>query len=187
VSARPRSEDVPVALLRGVNVGGKHRLPMKDLASILEKAGCRDVRTYIQSGNAAFAAGASLVRRIPDLVSRAIIDRFGFESPVVLRSLEEMEAIARGNPFLRAGADERMLHVSFMKDRPAALRAASLDPLRSPPDEFVVSGREIYLRLPNGGARSRLTSAYLDSRLGTTTTVRNWRTVLALLDLARGA
>jgi uncharacterized protein (DUF1697 family) len=66
---------------------------------------------------------------------------------------------------------------------PASSQAASLDPKRSPPDEFLVLGREIFLRLPNGVARSKLTNAYFDSKLGTVSTIRNWRTVLTLLEL----
>jgi len=62
---------------------------------------------------------------------------------------------------------------------------SALDPKRSPPDELVVRGRDIYLRLPNGVARSKLTNAYFDATLRTTSTLRNWRTVLQLLEMAR--
>jgi uncharacterized protein (DUF1697 family) len=72
----------------------------------------------------------------------------------------------------------------FLADVPTSIRASALDPERSPPDEFVVQGREVFLRLPNGVARSQLTNAYFDSKLGTVSTLRNWRTVLTLLELA---
>jgi uncharacterized protein (DUF1697 family) len=107
--------------------------------------------------------------------------------PVVLRSAAELRAVVRGNPFLEAGADPATLHVAFLADRPTAAAAASLDPARSPPDAFAVRGREVYLHLPNGGARSKLTTAWLDARLDTVSTVRNWRTVERLLALASGA
>ena len=67
---------------------------------------------------------------------------------------------------------------------PLNLRQLVLDSI--PPDEFAVSGREIYLRYPNGVARSRLTNAYFDSRLGTTSTARNWKTVLKLIEWTHG-
>jgi uncharacterized protein (DUF1697 family) len=173
-----------VALLRGINLGSR-RLPMKDLAAIFEGAGCRDVRTYIQSGNVVYRAGAALARRVPDLVEAAIADRFGFDAPVVTRTGAEIDAVVRANPFLAEGADPKALHVAFLKDRPAAPKVAALDPDRSPPDAFVVKGRELYLHLPNGVARSKLTNQWLDSGLGTISTARNWRTVLTLQEMAR--
>ena len=75
-----------VALLRGVNVGGKRSLPMKDLAAIFAACGCRRVRTYIQSGNVVFEADAAHAADVPALVGAAVRDRFGFEPPILLRS-----------------------------------------------------------------------------------------------------
>ena len=178
---------VHVALLRGVNVGGKHALPMKTLAEMFRDAGCGAVRTYIQSGNVLFEAKPALALRIPGLIERAIAHRFGFEAPVVLRSAAQLRDVARGNPFLKAGADPKTLHVGFLRDRPAPPDIASLDPDRSPPDRFTLVGSEVYLHCPNGVARSKLTSQYFDSRLKTILTARNWNTVVTLLDLAQGA
>src|SRR3990172_6115866 len=98
--------NVHVALLRGVNVGGKNMLPMKDLAAMFTNAGCASVSTYIQSGNVVFEASPALSRRIPTLLERAISDRFGYHVPVVTRSGAELGNIVRGNPFLEAGADK---------------------------------------------------------------------------------
>jgi uncharacterized protein (DUF1697 family) len=175
---------VYVALLRGINVGGKNKLPMKDLLSIFVAAGCIDVQSYIQSGNVIFRATPTLAPRVPDLVANAVSERFGLRVPVLVRTADELGRVARGNPFLRAGADEVTLHVAFLADRPPAARVAALDANRSPPDEFTVRGREIYLRCPNGLARTKLTNDYFDSKLATTSTVRNWRTVLKLVDLS---
>jgi len=175
---------VHVALLRGINVGGKHSLPMKQLAAMFAAAGCSGVRTYIQSGNVVFAASPALAARIPALVTASIKGQFGFDAPITIRSADELKAIAKGNPFLRAGADPAALHIAFLADRPGKNAIASLDPHRSPPDKFVVRGREIYLHCPNGMGRSKLTNQYFDSRLATTSTARNWRTVLTLIELA---
>jgi len=172
-----------VALMRGINVGGKHRLPMKDLAAIFGTCGCEDVRTYIQSGNVVFRAAASLAKQVPARVERAVADRFGFESPVVLRSAAELAAVVDHLPFPKA--EVGIVNVGFLADRPQAVRAGKLDPERSPGDTFVLRGRELYLRLPNGSARSKLTTNYFDSTLGTVSTFRNWRTVLQLLDMTR--
>jgi uncharacterized protein (DUF1697 family) len=105
---------------------------------------------------------------------------------VVTRTAGELRGVLRGNPFLRAGAEAETLHVMFLADRPTPARVAALDSRRSPPDEFEVKGREVYLRLPNGGARTKLTNAYFDAKLATTSTVRNWRTVLKLVEMTGG-
>lgn len=154
---------------------------MSDLAEVFRDAGCEEVRTYIASGNVVYRARAALARRVPALVEAAIAARCGFESPVVTRSAAEMEAIVRSNPYAREAAkDHKTVHVAFLRDRPSAAQVAALDPDRSPPDTFVVTGREVYLHLPNGVAGSRITTAWLDARLGTIGTSRNWRTVASL-------
>ncbi len=98
-------KEAHVALLRGINLGGKNRLSMKDLAAIFSDAGCRTVETYIQSGNVVFAAPATLARRIPGLVEKSIEKRFGLVVPVMTRTARELRKVATGNPFLRSGAD----------------------------------------------------------------------------------
>lgn len=158
---------------------------MKDLALLFGDAGCRDVQTYIQSGNVVFRADAETASRVPERVSEAVAERFGFSSPIVLRTLGQLEEVAGNNPFLAGGVDEKTLHVMFLSQRPTPEAVASLDPDRSPPDAFVVRGSEIYLRFPKGSARTKLTSQYFDSRLNTIGTARNWRTVTTLLDLGR--
>ena len=175
---------VYVALMRGINVGGKNRLPMKDLAAMFGGAGCADVVTYIQSGNVVFRATDACAARVPAAVAKAVADRFAFRSPVVVRSAAELRAVARGNPYLKVGADVDALHVLFLVDRPSAARVAELDSHRSPPDEFLVRGREVYFRCPNGVGRSKLTVGYFDSKLATTSTLRNWRTVLKLVEMS---
>jgi uncharacterized protein (DUF1697 family) len=172
-----------VALLRGVNVGGKNRLPMKALAAMFADAGCGKVRTYIQSGNVVFAATPALAAEIPASIAAGIAERFGFQAPVVTRTAAQLRQVVAGNPFLAAGAPESALHVLFLADAPNPARVATLDPDRSPPDAFMARGQEIYLHAPNGLARSKLTNDYFDRTLGTISTGRNWRTVTTLLTI----
>jgi uncharacterized protein (DUF1697 family) len=178
-------ESVHVALLRGINVGGKNLLRMEHLARMFEAAGCRSVRTYIQSGNVIFAASAALARRVPGIIGRAIVKQAGLEVPVIVRRADELAAAARANPFYGTAAEPSRLYVAFLADTPTPARVATLDPQRSPPDAFVVRGREVYLHLPNGAARTRLTNAYLDGKLATVSTVRNVATVAKLVELCR--
>lgn len=174
-----------VALLRGVNVGGKNRLPMKELAALFEAAGCTGVRTYIQSGNVVFRADARTAKGLAGTVEAAITRRFGFTAPVVLRRADALDAVLHRNPFLAEGVDPVALHVAFLAEPPAAARVKALDPQRSPPDRFAVRGAEVYLCCPNGMGRSKLTTAWLDASLATTSTVRNWNTVRTLAEWAQ--
>jgi uncharacterized protein (DUF1697 family) len=175
-----------VALLRGINVGGKNPLPMKDLACLFAEAGCPEVRTYIQSGNVVFKASPAKAGRLPGLIEKGIAERFGYSIPVLLRPVEELGETLRQNPFLQAGASENWLHVLFLASQPDAGRVAALDPDRSPPDAYCVRGREIYLQCPNGVGVTKLTNAWFDSKLATISTGRNWRTVLKLFEMALG-
>jgi len=176
--------DTCIALLRGINVGGRNKLPMKELAALFTASGCADVRTYIQSGNVLFRAERA--GRIAERIAADIAQRFGYRVPVVVRAAAELRRVVDGNPFLAEDIEAGRLHVAFLAQAPAAAAVAALDPRRSPPDRFQVVGREVYLDLPNGVARSKLTNAYFDSKLGTVSTLRNWKTVCTLLDLADG-
>ena len=175
-----------VALLRGINVGGRNKLAMKDLVSMFSDAGCGRVRTYIQSGNVLFEAAPGLARRIGSVIQESINERCGLDIPVITRTLDELADVVTNNPFREAETEAKLLQVGFLAQRPGAARLAALDLQRSPPDELVARGREVYMRCPNGMARTRFTSAYLDSTLGTICTMRNWRTTLKLLELGSG-
>src|SRR5262252_8022296 len=96
-----------VALLRAINVGGKNSLPMKTLARLFEELGCRNVRTYIQSGNVVFEASASVARRVPKAIHEAIRAEAGFSAPVVVRSAAELEKVAKGHAFAKRAKDPK--------------------------------------------------------------------------------
>lgn len=173
-----------IALLRGINVGGKNKLPMTVLAAMFTKAGCTEVQTYIQSGNVVFKTAAGADRKIAAAVSKAIQAQCHLTVPVVVRTGAQMAAVLNANPFLRKSVPAESLHVMFLGDAPAAALVAGLEPDRSPGDKFIVRGSEIYLHLPNGAARTKLTNAYFDAKLRTVSTMRNWRTVLTLAEMA---
>lgn len=171
-----------ILLLRGINVGGRNMLPMRELTAIVQAAGGRDVRTHIQSGNVVCSVAPSSVAELQRTVTDAIQERFGFRTPVIARSFSEWSTVLAASPF----PDVEHVHVAFLADVPSPERAARLDPDRSPGDHFVLVAREVFLHLPNGLAKTRLSNAWLDSTLKTTSTVRNWRTVLALGEMAAG-
>ncbi len=169
--------------MRGLNVGGKNRMAITDLTRMFVEAGCTDVRTYIQSGNVFFTASQSKLEKLPAAISKNIAESFGFKIPVVLRTADELGETIERNPFLKAGAAADELHVYFLAAAPDARKIAGLDPARSAPDAFCVRGRDVYLQMPNGMGRTKLTNAYFDSKLATISTARNWRTILKLFEL----
>jgi uncharacterized protein (DUF1697 family) len=184
-SRRSGPPSVHVALLRGINVGGKNMIPMAGLKDIFVGLGCDGVRNYIQSGNIVFCSSESVAERVPRLVSKAILDRFGHRVPVVLRAAADIQRVVSENPFAESEIDPAFLSVGFLADLPEKSGIAALDPDRSPGDSFRMQGREIYLHCPNGAADTRFTNQYFDSTLTTTSTFRNWRTVLTLLEMTQ--
>ncbi len=179
----PTPQPRQLALLRGVNVGGKNRLPMPALAELFAACGCRDVTTYIQSGNVLFRPPEKHSPPLAPLLSARIAQQFGYRVPVILRSCDEMGQVVAANPFLALGHPEKTLHVYFLAQAPDRAAGQQLDPARSPGDAFQVLGREVYLYLPNGMARTKLTNAWFDSKLATTSSARNWTTTLKLFEL----
>lgn len=176
-----------VALLRGINVGGKHRLPMKQLVTIVEGLGASEVRTYIQSGNVLYRAPTSLAKRLPGQIAEAIEAEFGFAVPVLARSARQFTTILAANPYVDEADDPKQLHVALIDPKPSKAARARLDPDRSPPDRYTLGTGHIYLYCPKGVARTKLTCDYFDRTLACTTTMRNWRTMTKLGELLRGS
>lgn len=170
-----------IALLRGVNVGGNNRLPMKTLVSILEGLGCGKVRTYIQSGNAVYEGSASA-----NDISARIKETVGFRPHVFVMTAAALKKAAAANPFRKeAAASPKYVHLFFLDSVPAAEGIAELGALKSPREDFAIMARTLYLHTPEGLAGSRIAEK-IDRVLGVTTTARNWNTIKALIGLAEG-
>jgi uncharacterized protein (DUF1697 family) len=172
-------------MLRGVNVSGRNKLPMKDLRALLVAAGARDVRTYIQSGNAVFTSGrppSTLVKNLENALERAL----GNPVPVLLRTIDELEAVIVANPFVARGEDAKVLHVTFLGEAPTATARESVSSGRGGADECAVIGRQVYLFCPHGYGTTKLTNAFFEKKLGTQATTRNWKTITTLAQLAHG-
>jgi uncharacterized protein (DUF1697 family) len=174
-----------VALIRGVNVGGRSKLSMADLRSALSDAGFRDVRTHIQSGNLLIAPSSD-TKQLSNMLEQTIKDRFRLEVRVITRTRKELEDIIERNPYWEPGIKPASLHAVFLESAAPAKKVADLDPDRSAPDRFAVSGKEIYLHYPNGSGRSKLSLDYFERKLGVSGTARNWNTVTKLLELLDG-
>ena len=108
---------------------------------------------YIQSGNVIFRAEPALAMGIPSLISESIMERFGYRVPVVVRTARELQEVVEVNPFAQTNFEANRLLILFLADLPDRARVESLDPDRSPGDEFAVVGREVFVHYPNGVAR----------------------------------
>ena len=175
-----------VALLRGINVGGRSLIPMSELRSLFAGMDLDEVSTYIQSGNVVFSSTSDDRQKLAADIEKRIAAAFEVSPTVLLRTPAELAEIAAGNPFLSRQSDLSKLHVVFLSAPPSTDAVGQLDPARSPPDEFDVRGREIYLHLPNGAGRSKLTIDYFEKRLGVRGTARNWKTLTKLIELTSG-
>jgi uncharacterized protein (DUF1697 family) len=170
------------ALLRGINVGTAHKVPMAALRELLQDLGHEDVVTHLQSGNVLLSSPAKPADLERDL-QKAISARFGFDVPVLVRSRAQLAKVVKGNPFPDAVSEPSRYFVTFLSAPPARERLRAVDPADHEPDRFSVAGKEIYMWCPKGLHLSKLPQALSDKRLGVTTTTRNWNTVTKLLQL----
>jgi uncharacterized protein (DUF1697 family) len=177
-----------VCLLRAVNVGGNRKLPMADLRSLLASLGLADPATYLQSGNAVFRSDQDPTG-LSVAIESAIEDTFGFASAVLLLSGAILAEVVAANPYVQGvETDISLLYATFLREiaapaKETALLAATRH-VGLGTDEFSLGDGVVYLRLPGGYGRTKLSNAFFERSLGVTATTRNWRTVLALAELA---
>lgn len=169
---------VLVALLRGVNVGGRSILKMADLRELVEGCGFDDVQTYLQSGNLVFRTTMSATKATTAL-QRALRAESGRDLAVATRTAAQMASVVERCPF----PETEKVHVTFVVDG-ARPTPPDVDPAAFLPERFEARGREIYLHLPDGMGRSRLAQALAKGQRGASGTTRNWKTVTALAALA---
>jgi uncharacterized protein (DUF1697 family) len=169
------------ALLRGINLGPNRRLAMPALRAIVESLGHEEVQTYLQSGNAVFAPRRGAPKDLAAELTAAIAEATGHEVPVVTRTGTELQKVVSACPY--PVDDPTHVVVAFLAES-VELGDLGLGDLPAYlPDELSIVGREIYVSVPNGQARSKLMEALTRRRLPVTLTVRNWRTVTALAEL----
>src|SRR5688500_2370880 len=130
-----------IALFRGINVGGSHLLPMKELKAVLEKNGCVDVRTYIQSGNVIFRSAMTDAARLAKRLTAAVSRSHGFEPRVLVLTRGDLERAAAGNPFPEADENPKSLHLFFLAELPKKPDLKSLEALKAKTERFELKGR----------------------------------------------
>ncbi|MEM6297646.1 MAG: DUF1697 domain-containing protein [Bacteroidota bacterium] len=175
-----------IAILRGINVGGRRKILMEDLRELFAQQGFESVRTYIQSGNILFEttsedSNSTLERQL----EAAITARFGFDVPVIIRTSKELQAAAQQNPFYSEDADISSLHLTFLNDIPTKenyQKALSKD---YAPDAFSLKEKYVFVRCEGKYHKSKLSNAFFEKHFQVNATTRNWKTVLKLVELSK--
>lgn len=177
-----------ISMLRGINVSGQKKILMPELKALYEGFGFSKVITYIQSGNVIFSTehNASTLA-LSTLIEKAILQKYRFNVPVIIRTIDEMQAVINANPFTKeAGQMTEKLYVTFLDDEPALNAFDKINPFDFLPDKFKFYNREIYLDCAAGYGATKLSNSFFENKLKLKATTRNWNTVKKLLELAKG-
>ncbi|MBI5852253.1 MAG: DUF1697 domain-containing protein [Planctomycetes bacterium] len=173
-----------LALLRGINVGGRNALPMAELRALGEELGWSNLRTYIQSGNLVFAAkrsGRDVERRLEDELEAGLARRCAWSVPVIVRGASRWTAYVRGNPFAAAAeATPNLVMLGLSKELPSPDAPGVLMDRARDGEQIALVGDALWIHFPGGVARSKLAQALLDRVVGSPVTMRNWNTVRML-------
>jgi uncharacterized protein (DUF1697 family) len=170
-----------IALFRGINVGGKSTLPMKDLVRILEGMGFREVKTYIQSGNAVFRSAPLTTEETAREISSRILETHGFAPAVLLLEASDLQEAIDRSPFVTT--DGKALHLFFLESQPTKPDLEGLMAVKAESEEFKLDKNVFYLCAPDGIGRSKL-AARVEQSMGVPVTARNWNTVSQLISMA---
>ncbi len=175
-----------VAMLRSINVGGRNKVAMADLASLVISLGFAEVSTYVQSGNVVFR-GSGAAAAAGRAIGQALADQLSVTVPVLVRTEAQLAQVVRSCPDGDRDADLKTRHVTFFDRSPSAgaVRSLAADAARFAPDRVEVVGDVAYLVCPGGYGVTTLHNTYLERRLEVTATTRNWRTVTTLANRAR--
>jgi uncharacterized protein (DUF1697 family) len=174
-----------IALLRGINLGSHNRVSMPELRELLAGHGHKDVETLVQSGNIVLTSRLSPKRLEQDL-RRQIAEGLGVDTPVVVRTRDEIAAVVELNPLAGIAKDPKRYQVTFLTGDPDPDGVKELEEMDLSPETLVVKGREVYTWHPDGVRRWKAREVLSEKRIGVSGTARNWNTVTKLLELADG-
>jgi len=173
-----------VSLFRGINVGGKHKVRMDELKDVHESLGFKDVFTYIQSGNVVFNSDETDLVRLRRQIEDGFEKKFGFHVEVIVRTSAELSDIIEINPFQGQQIKEsKRVVVLLLAACPDATAQENLLKTYAGPEELFIIGKELYIYYPDGIGRSKLSHSFIEKKLKTIGTARNWNTILQLQKL----
>ena len=165
---------------------GHNSIKMTDLAAMYSDHGFQKPETFIQSGNVIFSIEKELpAAKISQAIELAIHDTFGYDVPVIIRTVSQMRNLLTLNPFLaEINFDPAKMAVIFLHDDLTESQIQKVAGVDYPPDKFRIIGNEIYTFCPNGFGRTKLYTNFFEGKMKVTGTARNWKTITTLLNLA---
>jgi len=173
-----------VSLFRGINVGGHHQIRKDELKELHESLGFKDVVPYIQSGNVVFTSDDADVARLQRQIEDGFEKKSGFHVEVFVRTSAELREIIEKNPFQsQPDKESKWVVVLFLAAHPDTTAQENLLKAYVGPEELFFIGKELYIYYPNGMGRSKLSGTFIEKKLKTFGTARNWNTVLQLQEL----
>lgn len=174
-----------IAFLRGINVSGKNKIPMAELRELCDGLNLQDVNTYIQSGNVVFKSELQNTSELEALISKAILKIFGFEVPVIIKTVSGLQEILNHNPFI---TDDEILrkqnYFVLLKNKPNKDALENLKSESFDNEEFKISGNCIYLKCKSGYGKAKLNNNLIERKLKVLATTRNYRTMTKLIELS---
>lgn len=174
-----------ISMLRGVNIGGHHKIKMEELRALYHSLKLRDVETHIQSGNVIFRTAESDSARLGRRIEDTIEKKHGFRPSAILRTPAEFRDVIARNPFAkRREMEPSKLAVIFLESDPGKEIREKVLAMEADPEELRMEGRELYIYFPNGMARPKLSISRIERIMKTPSTGRNWNTVRKLLEMA---
>jgi uncharacterized protein (DUF1697 family) len=175
-----------ISFLRGINMTGHNSVKMNDLSDLFVRLGFPCTETYIQSGNVIFGFdGKESVHDISLRIEKAIIERFNYIIPVMIRTVLEMKEIVSSNPFLEEeNFDPAKTAVIFLHEECKISQLQKVADIDYPPDKFKIARKEIFIYCPNGFGKTKLYTNFFEKKMGVTGTARNWKTVTTILNIA---
>jgi uncharacterized protein (DUF1697 family) len=172
-----------VALLRGINVGGKNMIKMETLRATFESLGYENVKSYINSGNLVFETRKTDDRKLAKTIHDAIQKDFGFDISVMVRSMKEIEEIVKNNPFDGQFDNHKYLHVFFLDSELSNGQRELIDSITNENERIEVHGRTLYCLLKISIIDSAVGKGIIDKKLKIPATGRNWRTIQKIAEL----
>lgn len=173
-----------ISLLRGINVNGKNKIQMSQLAELYALLGFEKIVTYIQSGNVVFESKLKKGKEIAELIEKGIKKQLGLSVPVLVLEKKEFDGVIKRNPFLKdKSIDASKLHVTFLEEEPVKENLNKIAAIEGGKDKIIIASKTAYLYCPIGYGRTKFTNSVIENRLKVKATTRNWKTITAISEL----
>jgi uncharacterized protein (DUF1697 family) len=175
-----------ISLLKGINVSGQKPVKMDALRKSFEQSGFKNVTTYVQSGNVVFSGREESTDELSIRIARKIEEDFGFQVAVIVLTNSHLKQIIAANPFSKdSKKDHVFLHVTFLSSKSKNFDSQAIEEKKLNGEDIHVAAHAVYLYCPNGYGKTKLTNSFLESKLKTGATTRNWKTTVALLEISQ--